>query len=239
VDIAPPLSALVPQLLQILRTGHPSFVKDEPEYNFRRTILDIILRVMYADAARFPYHHFFSAALHIVRTDNEENATAVLKTLADCGRVMKSMPAESLAELSPLFSELCRNLVQFAPSLFTPDRPAPDPQAVPSGMRSVRVVTEMTNVILAYVNVNRVLPTPNLLGVLGVNFQILEFEVPIQKQTRQEHERLGGVWAGMSPQVTNEKEYEDLMVCQTRVCMSHGWTTYAGMLKKTFRCLST
>jgi transformation/transcription domain-associated protein len=175
------------------------------------------LRVFYVDAGRFPYVLFFSFVLHTVRNDNEDNAVAALKALCDCARMLKTVPESSLDELSPLFSEVCRNLIQSVPELFAAGRPPSDPQVLHPAVRSSRVVTEIMNMILSYLQAHRQLPTKNLMGALTVNFQLLSVEIPVQKQTRENHEAMGGIWAGMSPDITNTKEYEDMTLCLIRV----------------------
>lgn len=212
-----PLSGLVPQLIQVLRACDPSFRKDALECQFRSAILDAILRVLYADAARFPYPLFFAFVLHTVRHDNEDNAVATLKALSDCARMLKSIPESSLDEISPLFSEVCRNLIQSVPELFATGRPTPDPQVLYPAARSCRVVTEIMNMILSYLQAHRQLPTKNLMGALTVNFQLLGVEIPVQKQARENHEAMGGIWAGMSPDIANVKDYEDMTLCLIRV----------------------
>jgi hypothetical protein len=209
------LTALAPGFLQLLRVGEPAFVKESPELVFRKTLIDVILRMLYADVTHFPFLLFFGLVIHLIRHDNEDNAISALKALADCARMLKPIPPDTFIDFSSAFSEVCRNVHQHALELFTS---APPPaHLVTPAIRSIRTLTEITNVVVAFVSSHRGLPHPAFQNVLPLNFQILQLEIPVQKQAREEHEMTNAIWAGMSPAITNAQDYEDLLLCQSRV----------------------
>jgi transformation/transcription domain-associated protein len=214
-ETTPSLSSVVPSFVAVLQEGTPAFQTTSPEYAFRKALLDIILRLLYTDPGRFPLQPFFTFVLHTMRTDNEENASSCLKALSDSARLLKSTPAETWAELTAVYQELCKAVGGSVEKQFgAQERPA---DTILASVGSFRVLNEFAHIFISYLHAHRMLPPQNVQSVLGATTLVLNTQVPAQKQAREDFEAMGGIWAGMAPSITNSQDYEDLLTAQSKV----------------------
>jgi transformation/transcription domain-associated protein len=214
--------ALLARLLEVLRTEPPAFHKAAPDFQFRKALIDLIIRGIYAEPTKFPAEAFLTTTLYVVRHDNEENAVACLKPLGETARLIKAISAEVFKDLSVILQECCRNTIALVPQLFSEGSPAPDPELVRPAAHSIRTMHELLAFILAFLQIHRTTPHADFYTLMRDHCQLLCAEAPVQKKAREDYESMGNVLVGMAPNMPNPQEYEHLLSCQSRVRTAHG-----------------
>lgn len=208
---------MIPVLLEILRSGEPSFQKDSLEYSFRRVLLEILYRIPSNEIIRPQAIPLFQGMLHLLRHDNEENGITCCKTIVDLVRAFRSLTEELLSEFMTILHEIFRNIRGLVEEVLSENSPTLDPNVVFPSVRSFKVLAEMALVVVSFLQINRTMVFPVVQQTLPMNFEVLSIESPAQKKAREDHEAMGGFWAGMAPTVHNPQAYTDFISAQIKV----------------------
>ena len=208
---------MIPVLLEILRSGEPSFQKDSLEYSFRRVLLEILYRIPSNEIIRPQAIPLFQGMLHLLRHDNEENGITCCKTIVDLVRAFRSLTEELLSEFMTILHEIFRNIRGLVEEVLSENSPTLDPNVVFPSVRSFKVLAEMALVVVSFLQINRTMVFPVVQQTLPMNFEVLSIESPAQKKAREDHEAMGGFWAGMAPTVHNPQAYTDSISAQIKV----------------------
>lgn len=211
---------MIPVLLEILRSGEPSFQKDSLEYSFRRVLLEILHRIPSSEVIRPQAVPLFQGMLHLLRHDNEENGITCCKTMVDLVRSFRSLNEELLNEFMTILHEIFRNIRGLVEEVLSENSPTLDPNIVFPSVRSFKVLAEMALVVVSFLQINRTMVFPIVQQTLPMNFDVLSIESPAQKKAREDYEAMGGFWAGMAPTVRNSQAYTDFISAQIKVSVN-------------------
>jgi transformation/transcription domain-associated protein len=213
------LPHLVPTILEILRSGEVSFLKDSLDTQFRRILIEILHRIPHNDVVRNQVSSLLSGMLHILRHDNEDNGVTCCKAITDLLRSFKMFPADLISDFFSVLHDLLRNIQGLVDEVLSDDSPILDPNVMFPSIRSFKVLSEMCILTVTLVQVNKPLVASALQASSSLNFEVLLLESPSQKKTREEHEANGFIWSGMAPNIRNPQAYTDFIMCQIRVCV--------------------
>ncbi|GAA5934352.1 histone acetyltransferase TRA1 [Sporobolomyces koalae] len=92
LDLAKLFEVLVPTVISILREGKPSMIGNSGENKFRKLLIEVLLRLPHAEPLRQYAPSLISLLLHLLRTENEENALLCMKTFIDLHRTYSRPP---------------------------------------------------------------------------------------------------------------------------------------------------
>ena len=86
---------MIAVLLDVLRSGEPSFKKDSVEYQFRRVLIEIIHRIPSNEGMRPNTNNLMNTMLHLLKFDGEENGVTCVKIIIDIVRTLKTLSEET------------------------------------------------------------------------------------------------------------------------------------------------
>ncbi|CAL1700686.1 unnamed protein product [Somion occarium] len=211
---------MVPVLLEILRSGEPSFQRDSLEFSFRRVLLEILHRIPTAEIVRTQAIPMYNGMLYLIRHDNEEIAITCCKTIVDIARAYRGITEEHVSEFLTIVLELYHNIPGLVEECFSEQSAVMDPNVVLPGTRSFKVIAEMIHVVVAFAQANRAVVLPMVQQNLPSFLAVLNLEAPAQKKAREEFEARGGLWAGMAPTIRNPQAYTDFLSSVVKVMSS-------------------
>ncbi|KAK2466244.1 hypothetical protein APHAL10511_001886, partial [Amanita phalloides] len=211
------LPYLIPALLELLRSGEPSLLKESMEYQFRRVLIEIIHRLPFNEAVRSHANAIFNCMLHVLRHDNEENGVTACKTLVDLTRNYRIYTADSVAELASICQDVFHNAKGLAEELLAEDSSVVDSNAVFRSIRSFKVIGEIGMVMVIMSQIHRQAIETPAQATMTPAFEVLSLEAPAQHLARTNCEAMGGVWAGMAPTIKNPSTYADMIQCQIKL----------------------
>lgn len=219
-DSARVIPNMVPALLETLRAGQPSFLRDSPEYQFRRTLVDILHRIPHAEPLRGLYTDVLKGMLHLLRHDNEDIGVTCCKTMIELLRSYRIVTEDIVTEFMGIMKDEFNNMKGLVEEVLSEDSPVLDPNVVPPSIRSFKIVAELGMVLVSLSQAHRALIAPALGTTLPLNFEVLALESSAQKKARVEYEAMGSFWAGMSPTVKNPHAYVELINAQIKVIIT-------------------
>ncbi|GAA5857110.1 hypothetical protein JCM5353_001350, partial [Sporobolomyces roseus] len=92
LDLPRLFEVLVPTVTFILRETKPSMIGNSGENKFRKLLIEVLLRLPHAEPLRQYTPSLISLLLHLLRTENEENAVLCMKTIIDLHRTYSRPP---------------------------------------------------------------------------------------------------------------------------------------------------
>ncbi|GAW08906.1 histone acetylase complex subunit [Lentinula edodes] len=208
---------LIPTLLDLLRTGEPVFRKDVPEYQFRKTLLEILIRIPVGEPARAQSASIIECIHHLLRNDNEDNVILACKVYMDLVKNYRCITEENMANFTTIFQESQHRMEAVASKYLAEDSAIVEPNEVFLGMDSPKVVAEMSLDMALFSQASRGQIAPTIKATIQSSFSLLDVESPAQKKARIDAEATGSVWAGMSPTVKNHALYHDLLSAQIKM----------------------
>ena len=209
---------MIPVLLDCLRSGEPSYQKDSLEYVFRRTIVEVLHRIPVNDVIRPQAHAFFSGMLHVLHTDNEENAVICSKVLLEMSRSLSPLADDLIKEWFNAFHERCRSLPALVESMLSEGSPPIDPSIILPSMQSIKILYELCTGLQHWLSSQRQVTLPLAQENLKVYFEVIDLVAPAQKTARENYEAMGGyIWSGIAPTIRNVTAYIDMISAQIRV----------------------
>ena len=214
------LPHMIPVLLEILRSGEPSFQKDSVEFQFRRTLLEIFHRIPFVEVVRPQVLPLFHGLLYLLRHDNEEMGTTSCKMMIDLMRALRQFHEEVFSDFMAIFLQLVENLKSLLTEAFSEDSPELDGTTSLPAIRSFKVLSEVNLLLVAFLQLNRNAVLPHLSSLIPRLLEYSELQPPAQQKAREDHEAMGGVWAGMSSTIKNVQLYTDYIVSQVKVISS-------------------
>jgi transformation/transcription domain-associated protein len=216
-EYAQVLPHFIPTIVGILRSGEVSFQKDSLDAQFRRILVEILHRIPFNDHVRPMSTIIFAGMLHILRHDNEENGVTCSKAIMDLIRAFKSFPQDLIPEFFSILQELLRNAPGLVEEFLADDSLPLDPNTMLPSVRSFKVLSELSILIVTLVQLNRTTAGPILQSCLSLNVDLLTLESPSQKKAREDFESMGGIWSGMAESIKNPQLYSDFINCQIKV----------------------
>ncbi|KAJ3865184.1 hypothetical protein EV359DRAFT_39363 [Lentinula novae-zelandiae] len=208
---------LIPTLLDLLRTGEPVFRKDVPEYQFRKTLLEILIRIPVGEPARAQSASIIECIHHLLRNDNEDNVILACKVYMDLVKNYRCITEENMTNFTTIFQESQHRMEAVASKYLAEDSAIVEPNEVFLGMDSPKVVAEMSLDMALFSQASRGQIAPTIKATIQSSFSLLDVESPAQKKARVDAEAMGSVWAGMSPTVKNHALYHDLLSAQIKM----------------------
>lgn len=210
------LPYLVQALLDLLRSGEPSFQKESTEYQFRRVLFETLNRLSVNDAVRSKLSVIWTSMLHILRHDNEENGTTACKMLVDLVRGYRVYTAENVMDFVVIFQEAFANMKGLVNQYLSDESLPLDQNLSLPALRSFKVLGEMAMVIVIMSQVNRSQVSTAIQGTTLPALEVLALECAPQHRARTDYEAMGGVWAGMSFGLRNSGMYNDFIHAQIK-----------------------
>ena len=214
------LPHMIPVLLEILRSGEPSFQKDSLEFQFRRTLLEILHRIPFIEVVRPQVHSLFTGLLSLLRHDNEEMGTTCCKMINDIMRGLRSFNDEVFSEFMSIFIQLVDNLKGQLVEVFSEDSRELDATTSLPAIRSFKVLSEINLLLVTFLQLNRNAVIPHIPSLIPRLLEYSDIQPPAQQKAREDHEAMGGIWAGMSPTMKNTTLYTDYILSQIKVISS-------------------
>jgi transformation/transcription domain-associated protein len=211
------LPNLVQALLDLLRSGEPSFHKDSSEYQFRRVLFETLNRLPLNDALKSKIPPIWAGMLHVLRHENEENGITASKMLMDIVRGHRSsVTEENMVEFVTIFQEAFASMQGLVNQYFSEDSLPVDANISLPALQSFKVLAEMTMVMVLISQLHKNIVSTTFQGTTALAFEVLALESPAQHRARTEHEAMGGFWAGMSPTIRNAGLYSDFIYAQIK-----------------------
>ncbi|KAI0320805.1 FAT domain-containing protein [Amylostereum chailletii] len=214
---------MIPVVLELLRSTDAAFHKDALEYQFRRVLVEVIHRVSLSDGSRPQHQALVQGMIHILRHDNEENGVTACKTILDLLRIVRSNAEELSVEILSIFQAMYHNIKTMVSDVLSEESPALDSSQVPHSMRSFKVLSEMTMVVVTFYQMQRHSLSPSIQTLIPLFFDILSVESPAQKKAREDIEAMGGIWFGMSSTIRNFQAYNDYITAQVKMVSCLTW----------------
>ncbi|KAI0352960.1 atypical/PIKK/TRRAP protein kinase [Trametes cingulata] len=214
------LPHMIPVLLEILRSGEPSFQKDSLEFQFRRTLLEILHRIPSLEVVRPQILPLYHGLLYLLRHDNEEIGVTCCKMLADITRGIRTVNEEVFAEYLSILLSLHDNLKQLVVEALSEESQELDANVSLPAIRSFKVATEMDFLLVPFLQYSRNLVVTHLPTVIPRLLEFIELQAPAQQKAREDLEATGGFWAGMAPSIKNTQVYTDYIVAQLKCASS-------------------
>ena len=228
---------LIPALLELLRSGESAFLKDTPEYAFRRVLLEILSRLPMTESLRPHAQAIYSCMLHLIRHDNEENGTTACKLLVDIIRAYRMLTGETLDEFVAVFLQIFANMKVSVEEILSEDSSVLDPANILFSIRSFKVLGEMGMVIVIMSQIHKQLASPAMQTTIPHAIEVLALESPAQHKARTNFKVTGRIWAGMSPTVKNAGAYSEFIHSQIKACVRS--IGQCRILKVLYRCYHT
>ncbi|GAA6061309.1 hypothetical protein JCM10212_005423 [Sporobolomyces blumeae] len=97
LDLARLFEVLLPTFTTILRDGKPSMVANSAENKLRNLLIQILHRLPHVEPLRPHTPALMTLLLHLLRTENEENAVLCMKVIIDLHRTYSRPPPPSAA----------------------------------------------------------------------------------------------------------------------------------------------
>lgn len=215
------IPTLIPVLFQILKAGEPVFKKDTSEYQFRRTIIEIVNRVPYNEAFRPMLPSLMTEFLRIMRNDNEENAVSCCKTFMELCRLFRPPAAseENMLEVVSIFTDCLTSTRSCVQEWLSETSPMIDINAALPSLGSLKLLTELGTSIVMLAQLRRDLLLAPLTGLIPLVLDVLRTQSPAQQRAREESEAAGAPWSGVAPSLKNVQLQTDLLLAQTKVCV--------------------
>ncbi|KAI0092413.1 atypical/PIKK/TRRAP protein kinase [Irpex rosettiformis] len=209
---------MIPVLLDCLRSGEPSYQKDSLEYVFRKTIVEVLHRIPVNDVIRSQAHAFFTGVLHVLRTDNEENAVICSKILLEMSRGLRPLADDLVKEWFNLFHERCRSLPSLVESMLSDSSPPIDPLMILPSMQSIKILHELCTGLQHWLSSQRPVTLPLAQESMQIYFEVVDLVAPAQKTVREAYEeKAGNIWSGVAPTIRNVAPYIDMISAQIRI----------------------
>lgn len=209
------LPYLVQAILDLLRSGEPSFQKDSPEYQFRRVLFETLNRLPLNDTVRNKAASIWVCMLYILRHDNEENGCTASKILTDLVRG-KSPTERDVTDFVGIFKEAFANMKGLVDQYLAEDSLPLDSNLSLSALRSFKVLAEMAMVMVVMSQFYKAQITEVIKETISLAFNVLDLECPAQYKARTDYEAMGSVWVGMSPTIRNAVVYTDFIYAQVK-----------------------
>jgi len=209
-----PLPNLAQALLDLLRSGEPSFHKDSSEYQFRRVLFETLNRLPLNDTLRSKIPAIWAGMLHVLLHENDENGITASKMLMDIVRGHRSLTDENLAEFVAIFQKAFAGMQGLVNQYLSEDSLPLDANISLPALHSFKVLAEMTMVMVLISQLHK---NPTMFqGTIALAFEVLALESSAQHKARTEYEAMGGFWSGMSATVRNPGLYSDFIYAQIK-----------------------
>ncbi|KAF9224621.1 FAT-domain-containing protein [Gyrodon lividus] len=216
-DSARVFPKMIMVVLEILRSGEPTYDKVSLGYQFRCVLLEIIHRIPYNDSIRPLAPPLLSGMLHTLRHDNEDNGVTSCKIIIDLLRSFRTLTEELVSEFMVTAQDVFRNLKGLVEETLSEDSAVLDVNVAAPSIRSFKVLAEMGMVVVIFSQIRRSLLVNMIQTTLTLNVEVLALESPAQRKAREDCETMGAYWTGMAPTIKNPQAYADFITAQIKM----------------------
>nr|GAT59465.1 predicted protein [Mycena chlorophos] len=206
-------TVLVQSVTALLHSVPVVHAKDAPEFLFRRVLVEIMNHLPVHESVRTRVDEIVKCLLHVIRTDNEDNGITCSKTFVDLVRHYRAGTPQVMADFYAIFKETCENMPAFVTEVLSEGSPRIPPDTIFPCMRSFKGLTEMSGVITTVAQAMRTGTVPESQTQA---LDVIRLESPAQKTARENHEAMGGFWAGVAPTIQNQALYADFLAAQAK-----------------------
>ncbi|KIY71478.1 hypothetical protein CYLTODRAFT_487243 [Cylindrobasidium torrendii FP15055 ss-10] len=208
-----PLQQVIPRLLEILTSQSPAYRKTTPEYEFRTYVITILTRIPLNEQARPFLQAIYECLLHVIRSDNEDNAVIATKHLVEVMRQGRLLAPNSLDQVQQLCKDVFFNMRPLADRFFREDSPQRDALLALPSMQSFKVATELALMLALHCAFFK----ESILELVPAVRDFLAVEAPLQKAAREAYEaQEGHFWAGMAKTIKSPPLYLEMLHAQTK-----------------------
>ena len=120
-------------------------------------------------------------------------------------------------ELVSIFTESLRNARGSVQEWLSESSPLADPNYVLPGIRSFKLLMEMSSTVVLLLGLRRDLVLPSINGTLPLALDVLKLQSPAQQKAREDQEAMGNLWAGVAPTIKNIQLQTDFLTAQCKV----------------------
>ncbi|KAG8865354.1 hypothetical protein FRB96_000244 [Tulasnella sp. 330] len=219
-DMVPFVATLLPVMVQVLKTGQPTFDRDAPEQQLRHLLLEIMHRMPVNEHVRPHAPEITTMMTQILRTDNEENAVSAIKVVLYMYRGHRTVleaPVQgfmdAVLDIYKSAPDMVRELVEGTSepspgSGSSPPKAGDYIQPLVPGMRSFRVLGDIPLATAAFASASEPL--------IGALIQFTSLEAEGQKRAHDEATAQGDYQIGMSANVQNKTAYVAFLAAQVK-----------------------
>ncbi|KIY49251.1 hypothetical protein FISHEDRAFT_41474 [Fistulina hepatica ATCC 64428] len=201
----------------LMRSVPISSDRESTEYQLRRILLEILARLPVSDTVRANLPSILTCMLTIVRDDCEDNGVSACKIIMDLVRSYRFLNDDILNDFCSLFHESQKHVPTLVSQLLAESSPVIAPGTVIPGVRSFKVLSEMGLVLVIFCQFYRPQISPKIQQCMNPAYEILSTQSPAQKKSREDYEKTGNIWAGMSPNIKNVNAYSEFLTCQAKI----------------------
>ncbi|KAH7106416.1 FAT domain-containing protein [Auriculariales sp. MPI-PUGE-AT-0066] len=212
-----------PVILDLLKNGTPVMKRDLPdrtlpEQSLRHTLLDLCHRPANHEAFRATAPELCKTMLHILRTDNEDNAITAVRILQEQFRASKPLCDAFLPSFMEFSNDLYTGMEAVINEMFPEtDPPAVDQTALVPGMRSFKLANEIPLAAIYACQTSKELGFPALAKLTGHAVHFMQLEAPAQRKARADiMPDSGELLIGPASTIINKTAYGDLLYAQAK-----------------------
>ncbi|KAJ3029169.1 UNVERIFIED_CONTAM: hypothetical protein HDU68_012852 [Siphonaria sp. JEL0065] len=112
------LSVFVPAFSHVLKETQTVFTTGAPEHKLRNTVIEIIHRFPLTEAVRGYAPDLMTVLMHVLKSDNEENAVVALKVVVELHKIYKSELEGHVQSFFDVVLDMYRNITKAVADAF-------------------------------------------------------------------------------------------------------------------------
>lgn len=160
-------------LLETTRSLELTLSRDTLDFQFRRTLIEIVHRIPCTEAIRSHTSAILVNIIAIVKNDTEENAITCIKSLHEILRINKQLPEEHCVELVQFFLQLLRNMAKVVTDFLSENSPPMDMNTTLLSYCSPKVLMEIPFAIMVLMQTgNGHIVNQSLPEILNASFEV-------------------------------------------------------------------
>ncbi|KAJ3404672.1 hypothetical protein HDU80_002517 [Chytriomyces hyalinus] len=226
------LTYFIPAFSHVLTEMPPAFLNSSPEHKLRNVILEIFHRLPLTESLRTYATDLMTVLMHVLRSDNEENAVVALKVIVELHKTYKHELEAHVQEFFDLVLEMYRGMRKAVADTFDdPDATVyqPAPQFAATGnasedpnrefgksMTSFKVLTECPIIIALLLQVHRSFVNANVPQFVPLIMEALLLQPLHQREAHEEAAQNNTVFFGVSPKIKNRAAYSEFKALQVK-----------------------
>ncbi|KDQ21071.1 hypothetical protein BOTBODRAFT_142417 [Botryobasidium botryosum FD-172 SS1] len=208
-------SAILPVLVQVLRTTQPVFRRDLPEQLFRHAILATLHRLPHNESIRPSAVDVMNLMVDTLRTDNEENGSMCVKIVIDLNRSYRSTLEGHVQPFIDFVQDMYNSTDTLVKETFGEDAPIPTgseaddkDKTLARAIQSFKVLSECPIASVTFFQHYRQLVPPTI--------KFLCTQAEPQQRAHEEASARNNMWIGVSRGIKNRAAYTDFITAQVK-----------------------
>ncbi|KAG9303929.1 hypothetical protein G9A89_005839 [Geosiphon pyriformis] len=248
---------MMPVFRKILNDTQPVFVSNDSNQKLRNVILETLHRLPQNEALRPYSSDLLKLIMHLLRTDNEENAVICLKIIIDLHRSYKHQLEDQVQPFLDIVQEMYRNMEQTVHEVFDnmatpstvpqhipqsprPSSPASDLSEAPANnilaksMYSFKVLTECPIIVVLLFQSHRQCVNTNIMNFVPLIIETLGLQAAPQAEAQAAAKAAGDIFVGVAPGIRDRQRYTDFVTSQVKTMsfLAYVLRAYNQALKK-------